>query len=92
MLLSSGACEGWGVLGWRTNLLRTSRVCPQAYRVAVWCSRQNPRDVYGWLSGPYAEARTCCRAPDIGPTGVNVGTLTGIALARAYSRGSKTHE
>jgi hypothetical protein len=45
---------------------------------------QNSRYVYGWLSRPYAEARTLCRALDIGPAGVYVGTLTGIELARAY--------
>jgi hypothetical protein len=30
----------------------------QAYRAAVWSSRQNFRDVYGWRSPPYSEART----------------------------------
>ena len=58
-----------------------------------WCKpRQNSRYVYGWLSRPYAEARTFCRAPDIGPVGANAGTLTGSKMARAYSRGNKTHE
>jgi Acyltransferase family len=46
-------------------------------RVAIWESRQNSRDVYGWLSRPYAEARTFGRAPDRGPAGANAGTLTG---------------
>jgi hypothetical protein len=54
--------------------------------------RQNSRYVYGWLSRPDAEARPFCRAPDIGPAGANAGTLTGSEVARAYSRGSKTHE
>jgi hypothetical protein len=46
--------------------------------------RPNSRDVYGWLSRPYAEARTFCRALDRGPAGANAGTLTGSELARAY--------
>jgi hypothetical protein len=54
--------------------------------------RQNSRDVYGWLSRPYAEARTCCRTPDLGPAGAHAGTLTGSEVARASSRGRKTHE
>ena len=45
---------------WKTNLLRTSRFCPYAYRAAVWCSRQNSRDVYGWLSRPDAETSYRC--------------------------------
>ena len=36
--------------------------------------RQNSRYVYGWLSRPYADARTCCRALDRGPAGAHAGT------------------
>jgi hypothetical protein len=42
------------------NLLRTSKFCLHAYRAAVWDSRQNSRDVYGWLSRPYADASYRC--------------------------------
>jgi hypothetical protein len=31
-------------------------------RVAVWCSRQNFRDIYGWLSRLYADTRILGRA------------------------------
>ena len=34
--------EGHSLAGVRSaKLLRTSRFCPHAYRVAVWCSRHN---------------------------------------------------
>jgi hypothetical protein len=38
----------------------------QAYRVAVWSSRQNFRYVYGWLSRPYSAARIPPRAYAMG--------------------------